>query len=435
MCSSDGDSHFLLYTNIITLKFTSFKLDERLLESIGFLNYEIATPVQQMVIPEVLSGHDVIACAQTGTGKTAAFLLPIIHHIINAPASDSVKALIIVPTRELAIQISQHVEGLSYFAGVSTLAVYGGGSGADYAAEQRALSLGADIVICTPGRMISHLNMGYVQLSQLQFLVLDEADRMLDMGFFDDIMRIISFLPKTRQSLLFSATMPSRIRDMARKIMQKPKEINIAISTPPEKIRQFAYVVYEDQKVSLVKHLVGNEQMKTIIVFCDTKLMVKKLTRDLKDQGVGAEEIHSDLEQNQRETVMNRFKSRQLRVLVATDIVSRGIDVEDIDMVINFNVPQDAEDYVHRVGRTARAEANGQACTLIGPREQHQFAEIEKLLGREVEKLPTPENLGQSPAYQPEKPSDRKSFRSNMNPKKNTNRKFRNQRNKPKRGN
>ncbi len=371
------------------------------MEGVSAMNFESATPVQQMVIPEILAGNDVIACAQTGTGKTAAFLLPILHRIISGEPSDYIKALIVVPTRELAVQIAQHCEGFGYFTGLSSLPVYGGGTGPDYSNEQKALSSGVDVVVCTPGRMISHLNMGYVKVEQLKFLVLDEADRMLDMGFFDDIMKIISFLPARRQSLLFSATMPPKIRELTRKILRNPKEINIALAKPPEKIKQEAYVVYENQKVPLVRYLVRDPILKSIVVFCDTKVMVKELSRELKKHGQGVGEIHSDLEQAERESVMNKFKSRQIRVLVATDIISRGIDVEDIDMVINYHVPQDAEDYVHRIGRTARAEAEGRACTLVGPKEQGRLAAIEKLLGKEVPKPALPAEFGEAPDYRP----------------------------------
>lgn len=386
------------------MDFYTFGFDERIMEGIGAMNYLKPTPIQELVIPEIMLGRDAIACAQTGTGKTAAFLLPMLQKILDTPMGDHIKGLIIVPTRELAIQISQQIEGFSYFAGISSVAVFGGGDGAVYANEKRALSRGVDVVVCTPGRMISHLNMGYVNLDKLQFLVLDEADRMLDMGFFDDIMKIISYIPNRRQSLLFSATMPPRIRELARKILHNPKEINIAVATPPEKIRQVAFVVYENQKLQLVKDLVlKDKSMKTIIVFCDTKTMVKQLSHDLKKVVPDVEEIHSDLEQPEREAAMNRFRSRQTRVLVATDIISRGIDVEDIDLVINFNVPHDAGDYVHRIGRTARAQAEGKAITLIGEKEQRRFAAIERFLGKEIEKILLPAGIGSGPEYNPEK--------------------------------
>lgn len=371
------------------------------MEGISVMNYKQATPVQTAVIPKILQGDDVIACAQTGTGKTAAFLLPIIHKIISAPSDASVKALVIVPTRELAVQIAQQVDGFGYYASVSSLAVYGGGTGPEYANEQHALRNGADIVICTPGRMISHLNMGYVNVKHLQFLVLDEADRMLDMGFYDDIMKIISFLPANRQNLLFSATMPPKIRELSKKILKHPKEINIALSSPPEGINQQAYILYESQKLPLVKYLIRDAGMQRILVFCDTKIMVKQLVRELQKTVGKVEQIHSDLDQSVREQVMNQFKSRQVRVLVATDIVSRGIDVEDIDMVINYNVPQDAEDYIHRIGRTARAASLGAAVTLVGETEQRKLAAIEKLLDKKIPKPNLPEEFEAAPTYRP----------------------------------
>ncbi len=385
------------------IMFTSFGLDQRVMEGIDAMQFQNATPIQQQVIPEIMNGRDVIGCAQTGTGKTAAFLLPIINHIITSEPGDKIKALVIVPTRELAVQIAQQMEGFAYFVPVSSLAIYGGGTGEVYANEKRALTSGVDMVVCTPGRMISHLNLGYVDFSGLQFLVLDEADRMLDMGFYDDISKIISFLPKKRQSLLFSATMPPQIRELTRKILHKPKEINIGLAKPPEKIKQEAYVVFEDQKLQLVPLLVKDPEMKSILIFGDTKTGVKQLSRQLKKVTQGVEEIHSDLDQSEREQVMNRFKSRQTRILVATDIISRGIDVEDIDLVINYDVPHDAEDYVHRIGRTARAETQGRACTLIGPREQLKFASIEKLLGKQIEKSPLPGDFGKGPEYNPDK--------------------------------
>lgn len=392
---------FFTLNTTTTLNFKDFNMAESLMEGIAAMNYQTPTPVQQQVIPEILAGNDLIGCAQTGTGKTAAFLLPMIHILSQNPSKGKIRAMIVVPTRELAVQISQQAEGFGYFSNISSIAIYGGGDGIVYTNEKRALTSGVDIIICTPGRMISHFNMGYVDMDSLEFLVLDEADRMLDMGFFDDIMKMISFLPKKRQSLLFSATMPPKIRDMARKILQNPLEINISLAKPPEKIKQLAYMVFDDMKIGLVKEVVKDPALKTIIIFCDTKSKVKQLTRDLKSARMQVEEIHSDLEQKQREDVMNRFKSRQTRILVATDIISRGIDVDNIDLVVNFNVPHDAEDYVHRIGRTARAEALGQACTLVGPKEQRQFAAIEKLLGKEVPRGILPDSIGKSPEYRP----------------------------------
>ncbi len=373
------------------------------MDGIEAMRFEEATPVQEEVIPTILEGKDVIACAQTGTGKTAAFLLPVIHQIIRASKKDKIRALVVVPTRELAIQISQQMEGFGYFAPVSSLAVYGGGTGAVYSNEKRALTSGADLVVCTPGRMISHLNLGYVDFSGLDFFILDEADRMLDMGFFDDIMKIASTVPQKTQRLLFSATMPPKIRELARKILNNAREINIGLSAPPDQIRQEAYILHEEQKMSMVRHLTADQRMKSILIFSDTKIGVKQLSKNLKNKGLSVEEIHSDLDQSEREQVMNRFKSRNTRVLVATDIISRGIDVEDIDMVINYDVPHDAEDYVHRIGRTARAGAHGKACTLVSPDDQRRFASIERLLRRTVDKPSLPQGMGEAPEYNPGK--------------------------------
>lgn len=373
------------------------------MEGIEAINYETATPVQEKVIPLVLAGKDVIASAQTGTGKTAAYLLPLIHKIISAKQDDHINALVIVPTRELAIQIAQNLEGLSYFTPVSSIAVYGGGDGESFSTEKRALSKGADIVICTPGRMISHLNQGYVQIKNLQYLVLDEADRMLDMGFYDDIMKIISFLPTKRQNLLFSATMPPRIRDLARKILFHPEEINISISKPPEKIVQEAFIVFDTQKTALVKYLLKMKDFRSVLIFCSRKSNVKQLSNELKRSGLSIEEIHSDLDQPTREQVLLNFKSRRLKILVATDILSRGIDIEDIDLVINYDVPHDGEDYIHRIGRTARAETTGIAYTFVGETEQNKFLAIEELLGHPVPKAIIPKQFGETPPYQPRK--------------------------------
>ncbi|MFZ4770476.1 MAG: DEAD/DEAH box helicase [Ferruginibacter sp.] len=384
------------------MKFTEFDFDERLMEGIEASNYEEATPVQQQVIPLILQGKDIIASAQTGTGKTAAFLLPLIHKILTGKNNpNAITSLVIVPTRELAIQIAQHLEGLSYFTSVSSIAVYGGGDGNAFVQEKKALSMGADFVVCTPGKMMSHIKMGYVKLDHLQYLVLDEADRMLDMGFYDDIMFIIDHLPKKRQNLLFSATMPPKIRSLAKKILHEPDEINIAISKPPEKIVQQAYLVYEPQKIPLIVHLLKEKKFKTVLVFCSSKLNVKQLTRDLKRNGINAGEIHSDLEQGSREDILMQYKSGRLPVLVATDILSRGIDIDNIDLVINFDVPHDGEDYVHRIGRTARAEAEGSAYTLVSVKEQRKFYSIEQLIGKEVQKMTVPESIGEQPAYSP----------------------------------
>lgn len=384
------------------MKFTEFGLDERLLEGIDSMGYENATPVQEQVIVPILQGKDIIASAQTGTGKTAAFLLPVINKIITEPHdAHNINALIIVPTRELAVQIAQSMEGLSYFTDVSSIAVYGGGDGTSFTTEKKALSSGVDMVICTPGRMIAHLNMGYVKMQAVKYLILDEADRMLDMGFYDDIMKIISFLPKQRQNLLFSATMPMKMREMARKILHQPLEINIAISKPPEQIVQEAFVVYEPQKIPLVKEILRKKDFQSVIVFCSKKINVKQLSNELKRSKFSIEEIHSDLEQDKREQVLQDFRNKKLKILVATDILSRGIDIEEIDLVINYDVPNDGEDYVHRIGRTARAASEGTAYTFITEKEQQKFGQIEELLGHPVTKAAVPEQFGPTPAYNP----------------------------------
>lgn len=383
------------------MNFREFGLDDGLLEGIESTGYETATPVQEKVIPLILAGKDIIASAQTGTGKTAAFLLPLIHKILHHRNEGQVNAMIIVPTRELAVQIAQNLEGLSYFTSISSIAVYGGGDGGSFIQEKQALSHGTDLVICTPGKMIAHINMGYVKLKGLQYLVLDEADRMLDMGFYDDIMKIISYLPAKRQNLLFSATMPEKIRSLAKKILHQPEEINIAISKPPAKIIQEAYVVYEPQKMSLVRMILKESSYKSILIFCSRKQTVKQLTRELKFNKFNVEEIHSDLEQPVRESVLAGFASGRIRVLVATDILSRGIDIDNIELVMNFDVPHDGEDYIHRIGRTARAESDGKAVTFISEKEQNKFATIERLLGHPVTKAAIPAQLGAGPEYHP----------------------------------
>lgn len=390
------------------MKFSEFGFESSLSEGLESSGWDTATPVQAQVIPLILEGKDIIASAQTGTGKTAAFLLPLINQLIKSKHAKDISAVIIVPTRELAIQISQHMEGLSYFTDVSSIAVYGGGDGNNFIDEKRALMNGVDVVICTPGKMISHLNMGYVNLKKIQFLVLDEADRMLDMGFSEDINRIINHCGVQRQNLLFSATMPPKIRELARKLLRNPAEINISISKPPDRIKQEAFIVYENQKIPLVLNLLKQDTYKCIVVFCSKKQSVKALTAQLKRGGVKADEIHSDLEQAAREDVLLAFKNKRLPVLVATDVISRGIDIDDIDLVINYDVPSDGEDYVHRIGRTARAASTGTAITFVNELEQNKFKEIEDLIEKIVDKVPLPESIGTGPDYNP---SSRKSFK------------------------
>ena len=386
------------------LKFSDFNFNPQLAEGIDSLGFEIPTPIQEQGIPIIMEGKDLIGSAQTGTGKTAAFLLPITDRILKENTSPGIKALVVVPTRELAVQIDQHMEGLSYFTSVSSLAIYGGTDGATFTREKDALTRGVNVVVCTPGRMIAHLNMGYVDFSTIKFLILDEADRMLDMGFYDDIMKIISHVPKKRQTLLFSATIPTDILNLAKKVLHDPAEVNIALSKPAEKILQLAYSVYDTQKLPLVKYLLGTSKGRTILIFCSTKSSTKLLSRELKRAGLEVQEIHSDLDQKERERVMNSFRAKEIQVLVATDVVSRGIDVENIDLVLNYDVPNDAEDYIHRIGRTARAEASGVAITFINPDGQWKFAEIEKLLGKKVYKGVVPTQLGEAPEYNPKKP-------------------------------
>lgn len=384
------------------LRFDEFNFDPQLLEGIEAMGFETATPVQEKAIPPILEGKDVLALAQTGTGKTAAFLLPVISRLLSENKSGAVKALVVVPTRELAMQIDQQMEGLSYFAPISSAAVYGGGDAQNFVREKNALKKGAEMIICTPGRMIAHLNQQYVDFSQLEYLILDEADRMLDMGFFDDIMRIVSHLPKKRQNLFFAATMPDKMRKLTGKILQNPVEVNIAISKPVDRILQVAYMVHENQKTDLARHVLGNQQIKSALVFCATKSGTKTLARDLKKLPHKVEEIHSDLPQEERQKTLSRFKNREVEILVATDVLSRGIDVENIELILNYDVPGDGEDYIHRIGRTARAARDGVAITFVSQQDQKNFYQIEKLMEREVFKASMPEGFEPGPAYQPE---------------------------------
>ncbi|MEN8229506.1 MAG: DEAD/DEAH box helicase [Bacteroidota bacterium] len=385
------------------MNFSEFGFDPSVMEGIEAMGYESPTPIQEQAIPAILQGKDIIGSAQTGTGKTAAFLLPVIQNIISIRESNKTRALVIVPTRELAMQIDQQMEGFSYFTSVSSIAVYGGGDGQLFAREKKALSEGTEVVICTPGRMIAHLNSSYVNFDELQYLILDEADRMLDMGFYDDIMKIIQHIPKKRQNLMFAATMPDKIRTLAKKVLNNPVEVSIAISKPAEKVLQVAYVLYETQKLPLVTHLLKGRDLKSVIVFCSTKLSAKQLGRQLKREGLLAQDIHSDLDQKAREEIMLQFRNRKLNILVATDLLSRGIDIDNIELIINYDVPQEGEDYIHRIGRTARAESEGVAITLISEQEQSKFSRIEKLLGDAVTKAMVPEQFGEAPEYNPAK--------------------------------
>lgn len=365
------------------------------------MRFEECTPIQEKCIPEILDYHDVMGVAQTGTGKTAAYLLPILSMLDEDEyPKDAINCIIMSPTRELAQQIDQAMQGFGYYLdGISSVAVYGGNDGSRYDQEMRSLRMGADVVIATPGRLLSHIRMGNVDLSRVSFFVLDEADRMLDMGFYDDIMTIVKGLPQNRQTIMFSATMPDKIQTLARNILYKPVEVKIAVSKPAEKIKQSAYVCYDTQKLPILRHIFATEEQKRIIIFSGKKERVKEINRELQKMKVNCCSMHSDLTQQERDEVMYLFKSGQKDVLVATDIVARGIDIDDIRMVINYDVPHDAEDYVHRIGRTARADRDGVAITLVNPDDIRRFQQIEHFLEKEVNKTPLPDGLGDAPEY------------------------------------
>lgn len=386
------------------MKFSELGVHDDILDAISYMGFENTTPIQEQAIPEILAGNDLIACAQTGTGKTAAFVIPVLDLILEHPAGETT-TLVLVPTRELAMQIDQQVQGIAYGLGIHSIAIYGGSDGDDWGQQKRALTQGADIVVATPGKLIAHLNLGYVKFDTIKYLILDEADRMLDIGFHEDILKIISFLPKERQTLMFSATMAPKIRSLASKILVNPKEINISMSKPAEGVLQAAYLCYENQKTELISHLIaGKPDYNSILIFCSTKVKVNELARALKKNKMSVEPISSDLEQTEREKVLQGFKARRTRILVATDVLSRGIDIKEINLIINYDVPHDAEDYVHRVGRTARADATGVALTLISEKDMGKFQQIEQLIEREVIKLPLPEELGNGPEWKAGKP-------------------------------
>ncbi len=391
------------------LTFDDFHFDPLLIDGLDAMGFNKPTPIQEMAIPLILEHKDLIACAQTGTGKTAAYVLPILNKIVESDHSH-LNTLILVPTRELAQQIDQQLEGFSYYIPVSSIPIYGGGDGATWDQQKNALLAGADIIVATPGRLISHLASGDVKFDKLEHLVLDEADRMLDMGFYDDIVKIISYLPKDRQTLLFSATMPPKIRTLANKILYKPEHISISLSKPAEGILQQAYLTYDSQKLPLISSIFCNTVYNTVIIFAGTKEKVKSLHFELKRIGLKAKSFHSDLEQKEREEIMNEFKNKKFQIIIGTDILSRGIDVEGVDLVLNFDVPHDPEDYIHRVGRTARAESTGTAITFINEKDQRRFHNIETLIEKIVDKLPLPSGFGIGPLYQPENKPNRTFF-------------------------
>lgn len=385
------------------MHFDELDLNDNILDALWDMRFDTCTPVQEACIPEILDGHDVMGVAQTGTGKTAAYLLPVLSMLDDGGfPEDKINCVIMSPTRELAQQIDQAMQGFAYYLPtVSSVAVYGGNDGNRYDQEYKSMKLGADVVIATPGRLISHIQLGNVDLSETSFFILDEADRMLDMGFSDDILSIHKLLPKNCQTIMFSATMPKKIEDLARTILTNPRLVKLAVSKPAEKIHQMAYVCHENQKLQIMKHLFKKGDLKRVIVFAGSKLKVKEIYKELIHMKVNCGEMHSDLSQAQRDEVMYNFKTGQTDVLVATDIVARGIDIDDIALVINYDVPHDSEDYVHRIGRTARADRDGEAITLVRGYEIADFMEIERFLEKEVEKVPLPEGIGEGPEYKP----------------------------------
>ena len=387
------------------MRFDELKLEEAILQGLDAMNFQETTPVQALTIPVILEGKDIIACAQTGTGKTAAYVLPIINELSKGVHPDhAINAIIMAPTRELAQQIDQQIEGFSYFVPVSAVAVYGGTDGIAWEQQKRGLEMGADIVVATPGRLLSHIKMGTVDLSQTSFFILDEADRMLDMGFSEDILSIRKLMPDTCQTIMFSATMPAKIRTLAKTILKDPEEVKIAISRPPETILQSAYICHDVQKIKILENLFNESRPKRVIIFSSSKLKVKELNAALRRLKFNVAAMHSDLEQTQREEVMKDFKGGKIDILVATDIVARGIDIDDIKLVINFDIPHDPEDYVHRIGRTARGtNGAGVAITFVGVEEQAKFKQIETFLEKDIYKIPVSPLLGEVPAYEPSK--------------------------------
>ncbi len=385
------------------MKFNKLSLNKELENGLEMMGFENATPIQEKTIPIILNGNDLIACAQTGTGKTAAFVLPILSILSEKKQNNKVKALIITPTRELAKQIDMQIEGFSYFTNTSSYPIYGGGTGPEFENQKQALINGTEIIICTPGRLLAHLKFDYFDTNFINHLILDEADRMLDMGFYDDIIKIVNKLPKKRQTLLFSATMPKAIRKLAKNILSIPKEISLAISKPASGIKQYAFLVYDKHKVKLIKEILlqkkRKKQLNHVLIFASSIKSVKEIKRTLNKSGFISSDMHSGLDQNSRENTIRDFKNNKIKILVATDILSRGIDIKGIELVINYEVPNDAEDYVHRIGRTARADKTGEAITFINENQIKSFMSIEKLIENEVEKIPLPNNFEKGPVY------------------------------------
>ena len=385
------------------MKFNKFNLSKSLEDGLEMMGFVDATPIQQQAIPIILSGDDLIACAQTGTGKTAAFVLPILSLLSSQKQNDKVKALIIAPTRELAKQIDMQIEGFSYFTNSSSYPIYGGGTGPEFENQKQALVKGTDIIICTPGRLMAHLKFDYFDTKHIDYLILDEADRMLDMGFYDDIIKIAKKIPESRQTLLFSATMPKKIRKLAENILKNPKNISLAISKPASGIKQTAYLVHDEQKVQLIKEIFikknKEKPLSHVLIFASSIKSVKEIKKTLNRSGFKSSDMHSELNQEQRESTIRDFKNKKIKILVATDILSRGIDIKGIELVINYEVPHDAEDYVHRIGRTARADKTGEAITFINSKQVSNFMDIEKLIENTVPKINLPNNFSNGPKY------------------------------------
>lgn len=383
------------------MKFEDILTNDDVLDGLWDMHFDECTPIQEQAIPIIMEGRDLLACAQTGTGKTAAYLLPVINMLADGGyPEDAINCVVMAPTRELAQQIDRQLQGFAYFMPVSGMAIYGGTDGHTYDQQRRSLKMGADVVIATPGRLLAHLSMGYVDLSKVSFFILDEADRMLDMGFYDDIMQIVARLPKERQTLLFSATMPPKIQQMANAILKNPAEVKLAVSKPAEKIQQSAYVCYEPQKMPILKKIFEETPPQKVIVFSSSKQKVKNLARELRGKNIKVAEMHSDLDQSKRDDVILDFKAGKIHVIVATDILARGIDIDDIEMVVNYDVPREAEDYVHRIGRTARANRDGRAVTFVSPEEIGKLKRIERLLEKEVSKENVPTEFGEAPKMQ-----------------------------------
>ena len=394
------------------MKFNKIGLSNQLQEGLEMMGFENATPVQEQAIPIILDGKDLIACAQTGTGKTAAFVLPILSILSNKKQTNKVKALIIAPTRELAKQIDMQIEGFSYYTNSSSYPIYGGGTGPEFENQKQALVKGTDIIICTPGRLMAHLKFNYFDTSEIEYLILDEADRMLDMGFYDDILSISKKLPKKRQTLLFSATMPSKIRKLAENILINPSSISLAISKPAEGIKQSAYLINDDQKIRLIRDILKEKErekpLSHVLIFASSIKSVKEIKRTLNKSGLRSSDMHSELNQEQREDTIRDFKNKKIKILVATDILSRGIDIKGIELVMNYEVPHDAEDYVHRIGRTARADRTGEAITFINQKQVKNFMDIETLIEKSVIKNNLPENYEKGPKFEILKKNNKK---------------------------